>query len=408
MPGQKYSRETLQEAINAYAQHNCVSTEAAKALNLPESTYKDRLRAARTLKLHPSEDIEDLSNPKHLAAKLKRVEAALRQAEKSQLDHSMIKSKIIQLTHTVTEIDPPAWMIGPHTGHDFPGVPTLFVSDLHGGEVVDPKQIGGVNKFNTEIFHQRMERLVERTIRLLSILSPKMDYPGIVVPFGGDMITGNIHDELTATNEMNSMPSVLDVFEVLKRLILTLLTKLDRIFIPCVTGNHGRDTRKIWAKDRHHTSFDWLIYCFLAKAFADNDRVTFLIPDGSDAYYKIYDHRYTLTHGDQFRGGDGVIGPLGPIIRGDHRKRSRNAQINLDYDTLIMGHFHQHMQLTRLIVNGSVKGYDEYAYRENFPFEQPQQALWLTHPRYRITYRMPVVLEAPKVHHTPKWVSWSE
>lgn len=29
---------------------------------------------------------------------------------------------------------------------------------------------------------------------------------------------------------------------------------------------------------------------------------------------------YLLTHGDQFRGGDGVIGALGPIIRGDHKK----------------------------------------------------------------------------------------
>jgi hypothetical protein len=144
---------------------------------------------------------------------------------------------------------------------------------------------------------------------------------------------------------------------------------------------HAQDLRQ----GPHHTSFDWLLYCFLAKHFEGDKRVTFLIPDGPDAYYKIYGHRYLLTHGDQFRGGDGMIGALGPIIRGDHKKRSRNSQIDMGYDTLLLGHWHQYIHLTRLIVNGSLKGYDEYAYSNNFPFEQPQQALWLTHPKYGIT-----------------------
>src|SRR5690606_25249861 len=89
-------------------------------------------------------------------------------------------------------------------------------------------------------------------------------------------------------------------------------------------------------------------------------------------------------------GGDGIIGALGPIIRGDHKKRSRNAQIDLSYDTMLLGHYHTYTHLTRLIVNGSLKGYDEYAYESSFGFEPPQQALWMTHPKYGITYRMPV------------------
>ena len=31
-----------------------------------------------------------------------------------------------------------------------PGVPTLFLTDLHYGEVVDPAQVGGVNSYNVE------------------------------------------------------------------------------------------------------------------------------------------------------------------------------------------------------------------------------------------------------------------
>jgi hypothetical protein len=201
------------------------------------------------------------------------------------------------------------------------------------------------------------------------------------------------------------MPCVLDLYGRLVSLISMLADKFGKVFVPCVSGNHGRDTKKIWSKDRHHTSFDWLLYCFLEKHFEKDKRVSFLIPDGPDAYYRIYDRRYLLTHGDQFRGGDGMIGMLGPVTRGDHKKRSRNAQINMEYDTLLMGHWHQYHHSERLIVNGSLKGYDEYAYNSNFSFELPQQALWLTHPKYGVTYRMPVQLDALKNKAKAPWVA---
>jgi hypothetical protein len=296
------------------------------------------------------------------------------------------------------------WLLPPNHNPSAPGVPTLFLSDLHWGEVIYPAQINNVNKYNVKIAHERMATCITSAVHLLEIVSPKLDYPGIVVPLGGDMISGNIHDELTATNELNSMPTVLDLYSVLVGVIRTLADKFGAVFLPCVSGNHGRDTRKIWMKDRHATSFDWLLYRFLARHFEEDKRITFFIPDGPDAYYKVYDHAYLLTHGDQFRGGDGMIGCLGPILRGDHKKRSRNAQVDMDYDTMIMGHWHQYIHHSRVIVNGSLKGYDEYAYTNNFGFEPPQQALWLTHPKYGQTYRMPVYVDKYRAPAKTTWV----
>jgi hypothetical protein len=219
------------------------------------------------------------------------------------------------------------------------------------------------------------------------------------------MVSGNIHDELAQSNEQQIMPVVLDLFGKLASFIKFMADTMGKVFLPCVTGNHGRDTHKIFAKDRHHTSFDWLLYQFLAKHFEEDKRITFLIPDGPDAYFRVHNHRYLLTHGDQFRGGDGMIGALGPIIRGDHRKRSRNSQIDMAYDTLLLGHWHQYLHLTRLVVNGSLKGLDEYAYSNNFPYESPQQALWLTHPKFGITFRMPVFVDRPKTVTRTEWIS---
>ena len=398
------SDELAQQAIDILTKHGN-QVHAARALNISLSTFRNRLYCAKTRGLTPSGHLENLDNPDHLKARMKRLESELRAEKEKTLNHSMIKRAIINLSTNVAETKTPPWMLHTKQGHDFPGVPTLFVSDLHWAEVVVPSQINGVNKYDIKIAWERMDRLTQSAVRLLSILSPEMNYPGIVIPLGGDMITGNIHDELTATNAFNSMPAILDLFDCLGSFISTMADTFKHVFLPCVTGNHGRDTHKIWHKSRNETSFDWLLYGFLAKHFTNDPRITFLIPDGPDAQYKIYNHKYLLTHGDQFRGGDSVIGPLGPIIRGDYKKRSRNAQIDAEYDTMIMGHFHQYMHLTKLIVNGSLKGYDEFAYSLNFPFEFPQQGLWLTHPKYGITYRMPVCVGEYTGVSKSSWVS---
>lgn len=402
MPNAPLSRELAQQALDTYTAVGTLEG-AAKALKLPRNTMQGRITAARRYGLKAA--TEDPRSPRALEAKIRHLETELRTAERDQDELDIIKGVIGSLSRKVEQLDPPTWILEPRNKASAPGVPTLFLSDLHWGEVVHPSQINGVNKYNLAVAHERMKSCIESAVHLLKIISPQMDYPGIVVPLGGDMISGNIHDELTATNELNSMPTVLDLFGALVGVIGSLADTFGHVFLPCVSGNHGRDTHKIWSKDRHATSFDWLLYQFLARHFDKDRRVQFYIPDGPDAYYRIYQHRYLLTHGDQFRGGDGMIGALGPIIRGDHKKRSRNAQIDMEYDTLLLGHWHQYIHLTRLIVNGSLKGMDEYAYGNNFGFEPPQQALWITHPKYRITYRMPVYVDKYREPAKTNWVS---
>lgn len=405
MPSKTLTRPAMQAAVDALCKAAGNFHDAAAALGIPESTARNRIARAEAAGVTPSPGVVNPESAAHLKQLLKQAEKVAADAQAKSLHEEHIKRHILQMKQAVDVLEPPRWLVQVKPGGKSPGVPTIFLSDLHWGEKVEPSQINGVNRFNVKIAHKRMQTLAEGALRLLSIISPSMDYPGIVLGLGGDMISGNIHDELTATNELNSMDSVLDLYSVLVWLIALLADKFGKVFIPCVTGNHGRDTHKIWNKDRHRTSFDWLLYCFLAKHFESDKRVTFFIPDGPDAYFKVFNHRYLLTHGDQFRGGDGMIGALGPIIRGDHKKRSRNAQIEMEYDTMLLGHWHQYIHLTRLIVNGSLKGYDEYAYNNNFGFELPQQALWITHPKYGITFRSPVFVEREEKAPKSDWVS---
>lgn len=303
---------------------------------------------------------------------------------------------------------PPAWLIETHSAKKGPGVPIIGAADWHWDEVVDPEAIGGVNSYNREIATARARAFIANVIEVLTQHMVKPDYPGVVFTLAGDMVSGDIHEELSTTNEEPIMASVLDVYGVLSWAISALADKFGRVFVPCVAGNHSRTTHKPRAKGRAHTSFDWLLYSFLAKRFEGDPRIQFQIPLGPDAQFQVYGVRFLLTHGDQFKGGDGLIGVLGPVARGDHKKRSRNAQIGQGFDVMLMGHFHQDLTTRRFILLPSLKGYDEYAHGLNLPFEPPAQKLLIVHPANGITFHAPIFVESrrPKVP-SGQWVSWA-
>ena len=391
------------EVLRVLAEHKGHVTRAAAAMGLNRSTFRARVATARTC---PPRDgsAPTIDEKLELRDKIRTLEATIASHHRETLDDHYVKQKIIGLAEMKPRI--PAWLLATRPAHGSPGVPTLLLSDLHWGEVVDPTQIGGVNEYDLQIASARLRRVVETAVDLLKNHMASPDYPGIVLALGGDMVTGDIHEELSATNEKEIMPVVLDLWGALAWAIETMANEFGKVFVPCVGGNHARTTLKIRAKGRNFTSFDWLVYQFLAKRFENDARVSFLIPSGPDALYAVCGHKYLLTHGDQFRGGDGMIGALGPIIRGDHKKRSRNGQIDMEYDTLVLGHWHQLIQMQRLIVNGSLIGYNEYAYQGNFGFEPPKQAMWITHPGRGITFSMPVHADPKQDKIEQDWVSW--
>jgi hypothetical protein len=395
--------QQLQESVDAVAKYGSI-TEAAKKVGVHPNTFRNRYDKAVISGFKPGEFTP--TTEQSLKDKIRELEAQIATHHRVTIDERMIKEKIIKLAELKPE--PPGWLVANAASKTLPGVPTLFASDWHWGEVVDPDQIGGVNEYDLAIAQKRAKLLIERAIDLLNNHVVNPQYPGIVFVLGGDMVSGDIHEELSATNEQEIMPVVLDLVGVLIWCIKTLADQFGQVYVPCVTGNHGRNTKKMRAKGRAYTSFDWLIYAFLAKHFQalKDERVQFSIPTGPDCLYRIYGHRYLLTHGDQFRGGDGQIGAIGPLTRGNKKKLARNTAIKREYDTMICGHWHQYMPLPRLIVNGSLKGYDEYANANNFECEAPQQALWLTHPDHGITFHMPVILERKKGTRDMPWVAF--
>lgn len=272
----------------------------------------------------------------------------------------------------------PSWLSPANSSGKKLVVPTAFLSDEHFDEVVDPAQVNGVNAYNRKIAEKRLRMFFTSTVKLAKHYFSGLNYPGIVMAMGGDNVSGNIHEELRNTNEAYMADTLLHYAPMVAAGIRMLADEFGKVFIPCVVGNHGRLTHKPIHKGRVRDNFDWLFYHIIARELSGDRRITFAISDSADITYQVFGTRFCLTHGDQFKGGSGIAGALSPLMLGDARKRKRAMAINHPYHYLMMGHWHQLMNAKALIVNGSTKGYDEFACHMNFDYEPPQQAFFLT------------------------------
>lgn len=405
-------KDILQEAVNALVMAKGNISEAARDLKLPRPTLNSRLEKAKLHNITPTvkgADTEAALTEQKLTYELqiKELKQQVDELARENITADAIRKHVFQLGEYSPK--PPKWLHKSTPAKGAPGIPTLFLSDFHWGEVVDKKSVDNLNHYNRDIAIERLKFTVDSAIDLCTnhMVNPK--YPGIIVPLGGDMISGSIHDELTETNDGTSIEHVLEVIDMLSSAITKLADVFGNVFVPCVIGNHSRLYKQYRHKQAVESSFDWLMYNMLEKYFSKDNRVNFLIPTAYDAYYKVYDTNYLLTHGDRLgvRGGTGIVGMLGPIARGVQKVKSEYANQKKPVDYILMGHFHQYISLKDAIVNGSIKGYDEYAMSGRFAYERPQQALWFTHPVYGITFQVPVQ-SVQKEIKKPKesWVSW--
>lgn len=384
---------------------------AARAAGETRTTFQHKVHEAKSRGL--TADSQPAAQEREIArlkSKLAVAEKSLASIEKDNNTAESVRKIIYGLAELTPE--PPAW-IRKSAKHGAPGVPMTIWSDWHVGERVFTEQTGGVNEFNHKIASQRIEKLVDTTVSLCKDFMVKPEYPGIVVCLGGDLISGSIHEELRETNEGPVNQSLLWLQEKLISALGFLADQFGKVFVPCVVGNHGRMKLKPHAKNKVFENYEWNLYCQLERHFRGDKRIQFFIPGETDAYFTVLGHRFLLTHGDSLgvRGGDGIIGALGPITRGAFKVGRSEAQIGRDFDTIIMGHWHTYIprgEAAPVIVNGALKGYDEYArLMLRVPYGRPSQALWFVHEEHGITAQWQIFLDKRRAAaESGTWVSW--
>jgi len=302
---------------------------------------------------------------------VERLKSRLKSTEDA-LDEALSRLAVLEGIDRL-EPQPPKWMLRkkPKTGE---AVVVAMLSDCHFDEIVRAEDVAGVNAYDRTVATERLKCWAHRLAELPKV-GPTADVKGVVVLWGGDMMTGPIDVAHLQDAADTMFGSLLYWSEQLAASLLLLADAYDAVHVPVVVGNHGRMTLKKRSHLKARDNLDWHLAHLVARLTADDARITWSIDEASDAEFEVFGRRYLLTHGDQARGGGGIGGVWPPIMRLTARKQQRQAGLGRPFEHLFLGHWHQLTMGPQFTVNGSVVGYSAFSAECNFPVEPPQQAV---------------------------------
>lgn len=273
----------------------------------------------------------------------------------------------------------------------------LLLSDLHVGEFVSPESTHGINKYDISVFLARMERLMDRVHAIAFEALQGYTFEELVIYCLGDLINGQfgaMHDELIVTQASGLMETVYGTAYVINQFLVNMLQYFERIRVVAVPGNHGRMTKRQWAKDAE-MNWDSIIPQICSTQFSGSDRVSFLVPNSFFFIDEIRGQRFLGLHGHQIRGWAGIpwyginriIGNLDEVF----------AHNGPEIHHAVMGHFHQAASVEKVkgevIATGCVKGPDEYSLGAGVKPSPASQIIFGVHADHGITHRWKIDLQ---------------
>jgi hypothetical protein len=415
MPGKEVrlvgvSDETIEEVIGRAGSWQ----EAADELGIPRTTLievvkRRRLKAKPKHKLRhidpkvidPAEDVTDVEVYEQ------RIKDLERHANRQRSESVQVEKTLRRLEAVVKEVRPrlsatPKPRSGRVVagGHEF----GLLLSDTHAGEVVNLDETLGMNEYHWDVMVRRMERLRDAVLSYQA----HRPYPIEVLNLFmlGDMLSGDIHDELVETNEFNAAEACVRFSVDCAEFIRGLVPHFKRINVIGVPGNHPRAKKKPQAKNAHNNG-DWLAYHMMRLAMDDCPSVHWQIPNGSfESVLVAKNWRVLAMHGDGIRSSMPGV-PWGGVVRRVTTLQQQFEQGRRPIDYVVMGHFHNIAAIegvgTKTIINGSVKGVDEYSLKAFGSGRSPAQVLLTFHPDRGLTDVSVIDLEEtlPALLRTP-------
>lgn len=370
-------------------------TDAAKLLKCNRNTLQHHIE--RTPKLATLvEDLraetvtkpvagDQVSREEILEQQVKELQAAHRAVRKSEVfEQRIIDALTDAVQATKVKYSPlviPKSKLS-HEKHEF----VLLWSDTHAGEVVTREETNNINEYDWTVMMRRHDKLRE------SVFSYQDNRPYPVEKlhvFGlGDMLSGNIHDELSETNEVPLAEATIQFGLDGSEFLASLHDRFAEVAFAGIVGNHPRAHRKPRAKQQFDNA-DWTAYHVMRLALRRYPKITFDIPKA--AYWPVEiarNWRALLFHGDGIRSTMPGV-PWGGVLRRAAALQNQYTQVGKSIDLFALGHFHTANLVEfpggRVAMNGSVKGVDEYSVKAFGGGRGPQQLLLTFHPRNGLT-----------------------
>ena len=270
------------------------------------------------------------------------------------------------------------------------------LSDAHIGELVSLEQMGQLNSYDLDIFNRRLYGWATQLLNLVNYRRNISPIDDLVMPMLGDMISGDIHEELARSNITNCMEQMILGANLISQAVMFLAPHFKTITIPCVVGNHGRMTRKPPMKDKY-MDWDYLLYQWVASFCKNQSNIKFDIQKSFINIFSVYDQTILLMHGDSISGAGSnmsiarAVTSLRGVVQYKKNLRAELGQAaRLDeiihFDSAMIGHFHRIDEIDigtgELHICGCMKGPDEFALQRLHAASKPKQLVTYWHPKY--------------------------
>jgi len=347
-----------------------------------------RTRVAELEALRPTGDQErTIAN---LRARLAANERTLHEAQKDQTITQTVREAVLEVASA------------------FPPLPTVYIPSivekthvqeavlqlccLHMGEVVSALETNGFGEYNMAIAQARVQRVVDSVIDLVHDHHRGEHIRKLWIPDLGDNISGDIHEELSITNERPVITQTLAAAFLLALGIRDLAANFDEVEMIGLPGNHGRNRKKPAHKQKAEDSFDRMVYETVALLCANIPNFKMTIPASYWTRQVINDVPFVFLHGDNLKAWNQL--PFYGMYRLNSNMTMMHGTRNEYFRYLGIGHFHQVGMLPRMggeiLMTGSLKGPDEYSLDVLQTGSEPEQLFYGVHHRRGVSFRYPV------------------
>jgi predicted phosphodiesterase len=260
--------------------------------------------------------------------------------QEARFEH--LRDEIIKAVKEVANLKPLIWS-KPHPIHGAKEAVVLF-SDWHYGIVSD----NYFNKFNPEIFRERVQKLVHKTIEYGKLHQIKTLHCFNL----GDLLSGILHVSVRVQNSEDIISQVKVVSEVLSEVLAKLASEFEEVKFYSVRGNHDRVTpNKADALSKE--SFADIIPWFIEARTSHISNLK-VMPNTYDDEMIVADVC-----------GHKVIGVHGHKDRVHEVAQNLTVMLKMIPATICLGHYHHNWEKEfngiDVVVNPSLSGTDEYA-----------------------------------------------
>jgi len=264
---------------------------------------------------------------------------------------------------------------------DNPMSAVLVLGDWHIGEVIDADVIEGINVFDWDIARSRIKHLTTKFMDWVEVGRKTGVIDEAVIVVVGDLISGDIHEELKATNEFPVPEQTVRSGYLLSEAVATIASGFERVRVEFMSAdNHSRLSKKYQFKQGGWNSYNYIVGWIARERLSNLENVEFNLYQALKELIQVRNHKYLCMHGHTIKGWSGF-----PWY-GAERQVSREAQVrmmleNKEFDKMIIGHFHVPLNASKFIVNGSLTGTNELDHGVGRS-GSPCQVAWLVHPKY--------------------------